>query len=79
MPFIVLSIIAAALFFLWIESPIWRKQRRRDRLVFFLMLLAGAGLNIIQFATYLELPNPSKIMVVVYKPVSDLLKQLLQV
>ncbi|WP_426452588.1 hypothetical protein ACP26L_11160 [Paenibacillus sp. S-38] len=79
MPFIVLSIVAAALFFLWIDSPIWRKQRRRERIVFFGMLLAGTGLNILEFATNLELPNPSRIMIVVYKPVSDLLKQLLQV
>ncbi|MCZ8520897.1 MULTISPECIES: hypothetical protein [Paenibacillus] len=76
---IVLAVLASALLFLWIESPMWRSQQRRGRVVFFLMLLLGTGLNLIQFATNLQLPNPSKLLVVVYKPVADLLKQLLQV
>lgn len=73
-----IGIIAASLAILAIDGPRIRKMRpRRDFIVFSVFLLLGTGLSIIEFATHLELPNPSDLLIVVYKPVHHVITSLL--
>lgn len=76
---IVAGIFTASLACLAVEVPALRRiQQKKDRIVFYLMLLVGTGLNIIEFATNFELPNPSRLMIIVYKPVYEMVKTLLE-
>ncbi|MBD0382299.1 hypothetical protein [Paenibacillus sedimenti] len=72
-------IFTASLACLAIEVPALRRiQQKKDHIAFYLMLLVGTGLNIIEFATNFELPNPSRLMIIVYKPIYEMVKTLLE-
>ncbi|MDD9269487.1 hypothetical protein ACFPES_20760 [Paenibacillus sp. GCM10023248] len=76
---IVAGICTASLACLVVEAPALRRtQQKKDLIVFYLMLLAGTALSIIEFATNFKLPNPSRLIIIVYKPVYEVVKTLLE-
>ncbi|MBM7583638.1 putative membrane protein [Bacillus pakistanensis] len=72
MSVIVGIILVAAILFKIEASPLIRKKLKKETWVFSILLLFVVGLSII-YSLDIPIPNPTKGLAVIFKPLSDLL------
>jgi hypothetical protein len=73
------GIIAASFAMLAMDGPrLWRMRSKRDFIIFTAILLLATGLSIVNFATNVQMPNLSYVLVIVYKPVHHIISSLLK-
>ncbi|WLD91699.1 hypothetical protein [Alkalihalobacillus sp. AL-G] len=67
------GIIGIAILIIMIERPYFKKRKQKKELwVFLIFLLFGVGLSIAK-ALKLTIPNPTKGLTIIFKPLTDLI------
>jgi len=72
-----LGIVSAAILIFMAEAPsLLKNKAKRELWVFSVLLVIGVGLSITR-GLNVSIPNPLDVLIIVYKPLSDLLTSLL--